>query len=361
MPKDTPSSLLAHILDNTQVPHQPLLILRDEPTFPATPIFNHLLATAVSRNEQITLVTVLNPPEEYLDPSLLRRDGIKIIDLSGDVPGYTSNLSFPEIKQRILSSYNDGQIFIDALHVLGEDYSFAGVVSLVRSLLASIKSHKAPSRLILPLHPSLLHHFTPPTLSSTLSLLSPLPLPLLTHLSKLYLSPISSSPSANYWMVLENAMKRGVGKELAYKGEEGLEVGARDWEEGVGVSVLVRKATGGIKGISRSLEAVVLTPPSHPSSSATHSQLTLPPLSSLISLTPFTLPPPSAIPPDASTHGYPSQAATHADLDLPFNLSLTDSQRQARAQVPLPYAHEGEGASGDLVWEDEEESDDEEI
>lgn len=56
------------------------------------------------RNEQITLVTVLNPPEEYLDPSLLRRDGIKILDLSGYVPGYTSNLSFPEIKQRILSS-----------------------------------------------------------------------------------------------------------------------------------------------------------------------------------------------------------------------------------------------------------------
>lgn len=49
MPKDTASSLLAHILDNTQIPHQPLLILRDEPTFPATPIFNHLLATAVSR------------------------------------------------------------------------------------------------------------------------------------------------------------------------------------------------------------------------------------------------------------------------------------------------------------------------
>lgn len=56
------------------------------------------------RNEQITFVTVLNPPEEYLDPSLPRGDGLKIIDLSGDVPGYTSNLSFPEIKQRILSS-----------------------------------------------------------------------------------------------------------------------------------------------------------------------------------------------------------------------------------------------------------------
>lgn len=41
---------------------------------------------------------------------------------------------------------NGGQIFIDALHVLGEDYSFAGVVSLVRSLLASIKSHKGKSR-----------------------------------------------------------------------------------------------------------------------------------------------------------------------------------------------------------------------
>lgn len=49
-------------------------------------------------------MTVLNAPEEYLDPSLLPRDGIIIIDLSGDVPGYTSNLSFQEIKQLILSS-----------------------------------------------------------------------------------------------------------------------------------------------------------------------------------------------------------------------------------------------------------------
>lgn len=52
MPKDTASSLLAHILDNTQIPHQPLLILRDEPTFPATPIFNYLLTAAISRYVQ---------------------------------------------------------------------------------------------------------------------------------------------------------------------------------------------------------------------------------------------------------------------------------------------------------------------
>lgn len=49
-------------------------------------------------------MTALNAPKEYLDPSLLPKDGINIIDLSGDVPGYTSNLSFQEIKQRILSS-----------------------------------------------------------------------------------------------------------------------------------------------------------------------------------------------------------------------------------------------------------------
>lgn len=49
-------------------------------------------------------MATLNAPEGYLDPSLLPRDGINIIDLSGDVPGYTSNLSFQEIKRRILSS-----------------------------------------------------------------------------------------------------------------------------------------------------------------------------------------------------------------------------------------------------------------
>jgi elongator complex protein 5 len=27
--------------------------------------------------------------------------------------------------------------------------------------------------------------------------------------------------------------------------------------------------------------------------------------------------------------------------NLPFNLSLTSSQQESRAQVPLPYAHEG--------------------
>jgi elongator complex protein 5 len=50
---------------------------------------------------------------------------------------------------------------------------------------------------------------------------------------------------------------------------------------------------------------------------------------------------------------------THADLALPFNLSLTDAQRAQRGAVPLPYAHEGEGADVrmGMDWSDDEEDD----
>ncbi|ODO06568.1 hypothetical protein I350_03924 [Cryptococcus amylolentus CBS 6273] len=351
MPPAKPdSSILNPIFDNTQVPHQALLVVRDPVSFSGRPVFREIIRRALARGETITVIGILNPPEDYLP---LHASGVNKLDLTGSVPGYSSTSTASDIKKQILSTYQSGQIFIDALDVLAEDYSAASVVSLLRSLLETIKLLKAPSRLVL-LLPSLsvLSHITPPTFHPTLTLLTPHPPPLLTYLSKLYLSPISSSPSANYWMILENATKRETGKELALRGEEGLEVSTgSSWGVGSGcVQVLVRKATGGMKGISRSLEAL------SPTSSQSLSTV---PLSSLVPLNPLrhssTGPPPTANNPSTST------AQTHAELDLPFNLSLTDSQRRQRDSVPIPYAHEGEGASGDLVWEDEEETDDEEI
>jgi elongator complex protein 5 len=118
------------------------------------------------------------------------------------------------------------------------------------------------------------------------------------------------------------------------------------------VQVLVRKATGGSKGISRSLEAMV---PGRSTPSAKMESMTVRPVSAILSITPI-----SAVPAaSGTTAGAPPK--THADLDLPFNLTLTDHQKAARMGVPLPYAHEGEGAAVDLEIDDEEDEDDEEI
>ncbi|WVQ74782.1 hypothetical protein IAR50_004388 [Cryptococcus sp. DSM 104548] len=349
-PAKQDSSILNPVLDNTQIPHQALLVVRDPVSFSGRPVFKEIIRRALSRGEEITVVGILNPPENYLPKNAT---GVNTLDMTDSVPGYSSTSTASDVRQRILSTYRSGQIFIDALDVLAEDYSAASAVSLLRSLLETIRSLKAPSRLVLLLpSSSVLSHITPPTFHPTLTLLTPHPPPLLAYLSKLYLSPISTSPSANFWMILENATKRETGKELALRGEEGLEVRmGSSWGTGSGcVQVLVRKATGGMKGISRSLEA--LSPTSSQS-------LSLALLSSLIPLNPVryssSAPPPTVSPSSNST------AQTHAELDLPFNLSLTDSQRRQRDSVPIPYAHEGEGASGDLVWEDEEETDDEEI
>ncbi|WVO15914.1 hypothetical protein L204_103579 [Cryptococcus depauperatus] len=338
------SQLLNEVLENTQLQHQPFVVIRDQSWFPARPILRELVRRAVARGETLTLVSALNSIEDLV-PCGMPVGRIKTLDLSGEVAGYSALGPFSETKERIVSSYKGGQMFIDAIDVLAEDYTASSVMCLVRELLTSVKAHKAPSRLVLLLSEgSLLSHLISPTFSTTLTLLTPHSSALLTHLSKLYLSPISENPSPNYWMVLENAVKRQTGKELALRGEEDVEFGWVKGEEVV-IQVLVRKATGGIKGTSRSLEA--LTPTSLPGA------LVVCPLSSILDLTPFSLPQSSSV--------LGTTEPTHASLDLPFNLALTDKQKQKRDQVPLPYAHEGEGASGDLIWIDEEETDDEEI
>ncbi|WVF72626.1 hypothetical protein IAT40_007444 [Kwoniella sp. CBS 6097] len=373
--------LLEGVLNNAQIPHQPLCIIHDSPTFSGLPVFKEMLRRALRRSEPITLISVLHPPEDLLplDSSSSSSDRTSIIDLTDSIPGYSTSdsdsadgvTSLSQLSDEVISSYTGGQVFIDALDILAEDHSPSSAISFTRTLLKAIRNAKAPSRLVLLLNPStpFYSHLIPPAFSPTLTLLSPHPPELVEHLSKSYLSPISTSPSPNLWMILENATKRSIGAELAYKGEEGLEVDPEWLREGKGVvQVLVRKATGGIKGISRSLEALA-----KPSGTGTgtgmneqggsggrgHEGLNVTPLEKIVDLNPFITPGPGPGSMIASTDGKP--ITSHAELDLPFNLSLTDDQKRKRAAVPVPYAHEGEGASGDLIWAEEEDEDDEEI
>ena len=108
------------------------------------------------------------------------------------------------------------------------------------------------------------------------------------------------------------------------------------------MQVLVRKPTGGSKGITRYLAA----------STRTAAGLKTVTLSELVNTDPITGPGAAAR----------TMGKEEMDLDVPFNLSLTIEQRRRRAEVPLPYAHEGEGVDvgAGLDWGDEEDDEDDE-
>jgi elongator complex protein 5 len=140
----------------------------------------------------------------------------------------------------------------------------------------------------------------------------------------------------------------------AIEGTSGTSAGSsRGSTAGAVVQVLVRKATGGAKGISRSLEGLS----SAPETAGLHSvgspvvPLSVVALETLVQVNPVSGPTTSRPGPDAAD-------GTHDALGLPFNLSLTEEQRRRRGDVPIPYAHEGEGV--ELGWEEEEDDEDDE-
>ncbi|ORX38683.1 hypothetical protein BD324DRAFT_621923 [Kockovaella imperatae] len=350
-------STLEAILGGTQVPHQPLLIITDSAVFSGLAVFKESLRRALRMRGPVVLVTALHKPSLLQQQPSPEFDSANLttVDLTGEVPGLTLDESGPSFSKRILeASKPESQIFIDAIGVLAEDYSPLEAIRLISSILTQAKS---PGRLtlLLPYASTILQTLIHPSFSPTLSLLTILNPRVVEFLSKSYLQPVSSSPP--FWMILERAKERRTPEQLAYNGEEGVEVG--DWtrsKSGAVVQVLVRKATGGIKGISRTLASI--SAQNHTSNSSSREELVAGPVDSVVDIKPF------AAPTSASSLGRSARvdrpAQTPTEMNLPFNLSLTDEQRRRRGQVPLPYAHEGEGA--DLMeYGDDEDEDDEEI
>ncbi|KAI9637244.1 uncharacterized protein MKK02DRAFT_43164 [Dioszegia hungarica] len=403
--------LLDAALNNASIPHQPYVLISDEPTFGGLPIMREIIRRSIARNASVLLICVLRPPSTYL-PGVSGQSGfLEVVDLSDRVPGYGSS-DLEGIKAEILEAARrmgpKVEIYIDAVDVLAEDHTSAGALSLIRSLLKQIKANKAPSRLTLLLspHSALYPSLLPPSFCAPLTQLQPHPLSLLSALSTAYLAPISPDP--RFTDLLTMASERRIGERMAWLGESSL----GDWSAGSGqgagsgsggggvgkgkgkrmdsgdgqgvavaaVQVVVRKATGGAKGMSRSLEGLAstsgvsvsgssLTSESCSTSTSTLSgtcRLAVRPLESLIDLQPFSHPAATqAQQPTADTRASqdkpapaPQAAATHTALNLPFNLSLTDEQRRRRDRVPIPYVHEGEGV--EVGWEEEEEDDDDE-
>lgn len=205
--------------------------------------------------------------------------------------------------------------------MLAEDHSAYSTIRALRSLLAAVNASE-PSRLILslPRDSLFLDQVIPASLSPGLTVITPHAARAVEIMAGRYLL---TAESPSFFPLLEKFS----GDALALRGAEGIEVGE---PEAYVLQVLVRKASGGAKAIVRSTEGwrgkVV-------------------PLSQVAS---FNI-------------TDERKVTTHSDLNLPFNLSLTERQKEERGAVPLPYAHEGEGADlgMGMDWSDDEE--DEEI
>ncbi|ORY35376.1 hypothetical protein BCR39DRAFT_585018 [Naematelia encephala] len=357
---DGDSSVLESILAGTAVPHQPYVIVTEGSTFSGLPIFRQLITRGLKRSLSTLIVSVLQPPSQLL-PQAYDDRKVSLVDLTSSVPGYSGEQDSSALLKRILDTYTSlpsgTQVFIDALDLLAEDYNPSFAIRLVRSLLQSIKSSKAPSRLTLlvPCTSTVLSQLLTPTLSPSLVLLHPLHPALAVHLSQSYLTPIEASP--RFWQIIETAKRRGIPEQLAYEGEEGIEV-IGDWtlplpssssssssspassssSNGAIIQVLIRKPTGGVKGIARALGGIT------PDRAVVE-------VSDIVEVNPLARP-------RGAPGGGGGGTDVHAELELPFNLSLTDEQRRRRAEVEVPYAHEGEGAA-EVLWDDEGEDDEE--
>ncbi|KAL1407337.1 hypothetical protein Q8F55_006759 [Vanrija albida] len=327
---------LESILANTSLPQHPFVVVQHSLAAPAWPLVHELLRRGAARGPSL-LVTTLNAPEAYLPT--WKSGGGRAVDLSTAVPGFSDETVDVEakVKQACDALPSSFQAFVDAADILSEDYSPAVAVRVVRTLLNAVKDRKAPSRLILALpasHP-LTDDLISATFSPSLALLTPVNPRVVEHISRAYLAPADDSP--RFWQLLETARARKLGDDLAIRAKDGVEVGAP--EEQV-VQVLLRKPTGGAKALVRALDGFRKAAAGGWESAA---------LDQVVDTQPVLAPTET------------KRATTHADLHLPFNLQLTDAQKEARGAVPLPYAHQGEGADlgMGMDWSDDEE--DEEI
>ncbi|KAI5450191.1 hypothetical protein NCC49_003340 [Naganishia albida] len=384
---------LSSILANTQTPHQSFLIVADSPTLPGHAVLKDLVRRNSESSTSVAFVCVLHPPASYG----LTKQNARILDLT-DLT-YDSTSPFQRLETWLTTTVDQlgrgVQVYIDALDVLAEDWDATGrAVKLVKTLLKTLRGLKAPSRLVLliPKSSSFLDHLVTPTTSPTITLLQLHAPSLIAHLANTYLTsppPSGTLDSASeaagmkFWTFL-NASDglgsagwagaaagdvRGKGKakaegmSFALSGEElstGAVIEVIDWAAsgegeaetvmgGVVVQVLVRKLQGGAnKGMSRSLEALV--PGGTGLAACSWNEL------NGLRDVGRTYVSSGVEPEQESQENHPSQQHT------PFNLSLTAAQQASRAQVPIPYAHEGDNApsavpQGGIIFEPGSEDD----
>ncbi|EPQ60772.1 hypothetical protein GLOTRDRAFT_124520 [Gloeophyllum trabeum ATCC 11539] len=323
--------LLPSILSNTTKPPSPVLLLESSLTATCLPLLRAILSRKHNpqRKGTVLLICLLYPPSSLVgadeDPQ------VKVLDRTGNVPGYDEEWTDP--REEILNLIKDAppgplEVIIDSADTLAADLrSVSATTTFLSALLTLLESRPAPARLTLHLHspptppsPSptpLLPLLAQTRFSPALTHLTAHPPALLAHIAAAYLTPPPplSAPERFFRVFAPLAARRGEVERLVLGGD-----GAEGEGEGEAVVEVVVRSAGGRRGVERVLEGW--------KSGAACSLAEMDSLRRVFAR-------------KGGAGAEEQQAAADPAHGVPFNLSLTPEQQQARARVPLPYAHEG--------------------
>jgi len=306
----------------------------------ALPVLRNLIANATS---QVLLFCLLYPPESLLGEKI-NDERVKVFDWTDRVPGYrTQDYFLPDILDAVQPGPSEqATIVIDSLDTLSSDINST---SSAYTFLKKIRNIPSTRLIVHTLHPaptssssssSLLSILTQTSFSSSLTHIIAHPTSLLLHISSNYLCPPPPlSTPQKFWSIFVPISQRHSETDKLVFGADGLGNSVND-DEFV-VELLVRGGPaqadhgGTVAGrkkrtIDRTLQGW----------SPRIGLCELKELNGLQSLW---------------SSNRPANAETKTPADptdkLPFNLNLTPSQQAARAQVPLPYVHQGHDTSAD--------------
>ncbi|EIN13691.1 hypothetical protein PUNSTDRAFT_129365 [Punctularia strigosozonata HHB-11173 SS5] len=313
---------LLSLLTDSRQQARPFFLLRSSTAQTCIPVLRHCLGSA-SKSSTILLFCLSYAPSTLVDP---QRSVAKVFDWTDNVPGYSDTYFDP--CQAIIDAVNAEapserlSVVIDSIDTLVADVeSDAAVYRFVSSLFALVRSPPS-SRLII--HstgasnlPALL---STTRFSASLTSITAYPTAVLDHLASSYLTPPPPlSPPAKFWRVFLPLAERQHDVNRLVFDRDGE--GSSTIREFV-IEVLVRggdpsgRKSGGHHGVQRELQGWSVNGPCELKA--------LKALQHLFAKTPAK-----------------EEVVHDPTANVSFNLNLTPSQQKSRAQVPLPYAHEG--------------------
>ncbi|KAF9786941.1 hypothetical protein BJ322DRAFT_1052833 [Thelephora terrestris] len=289
-----------------------LTIVQSSASQSALPVFRELIS---SSKDRILFFAFLYPSELLVG----KQDNLTVFDWTDRIPGYSDEQ--PDLLDSIPAGDEPVTVVIDSIDALLSDI---GSVSAVVTLLKKVRKRQNTNVLlhVVQSHESkdLVAHLSQTSFSSSLVLHTAYPTSPLLHISANYMTPPPPlSPEPKFWSVFLPISERQHDIDAIVYGGEGF--GSHVTDEFV-VETIVRGGQNGSRrrAIERKLRGW----------KSPNGFCELKDLAQLEELW--------------GSKKISSETNTVADptTDLSFNLNLTPSQQAARAQVPLPYMHQGD-------------------
>ncbi|KAI0374221.1 hypothetical protein BV20DRAFT_1011008, partial [Pilatotrama ljubarskyi] len=325
-------SLLSSAIAQTSR-NQPLLLLQSSSAQTCLPVLRAILRGASERTRETTILfCFLYPLSSFLDSSRSPPENVRVVDRTAHVPGYYEDLDSEDhgissVETMILDNVRSSRegpinVVIDSADTLLSDIgSISATTRLLSEVLSLVRARGGSSRLILHgLAPSpILPILTQTRFSPSLTHIIAHPTALLTHLASSYLIPPPPlSALDKFWGVFIPISERHYEAEKLVFGTGGEGSGLQEFV----VEIILRGGADGSgrrRGVERVLEGW------SPAVGGPCELRELEELKALWSKKPV----------------LQTQNAPDPTQNLSFNLNLTPEQQRSRAQVPLPYAHEG--------------------